>query len=235
MSLLSRSFYTATLKTFQRSIFKFYQKRCYSYEGDGKTTVTFLSTEAEERLLITSFNQFGFRLHNGIFILGPMVIFPRTIFSWNVADDDDISEESLSLFYHLEPKVDVLVLGLSDYDNFKKQSAYLKRFTTLRKTKLNFELLTVEKAISTFNFLCSENRFVGAALIPPKYLDLQSEDFDEHIDVNKRLTCKDDYLLGDDVSVIEKKEKELNDSLCNSKDIHTKKNIFGIRKKDDSS
>lgn len=48
-----------------------------SYEGDGKTTVSILNQEAEAGLMINAFSQMGFRLNNGMMVLGPMAIFPR--------------------------------------------------------------------------------------------------------------------------------------------------------------
>jgi hypothetical protein len=49
--------------------------------------------------------QIGFRLNNGMYVLGPMAIFPRTVLSWNVGSVDEINEDSLSLFCLLEPKI----------------------------------------------------------------------------------------------------------------------------------
>jgi hypothetical protein len=49
--------------------------------------------------------QVGFRLNNGMYILGPMAIFPRTVLSWNVGSVNEVNEDSLSLFCLLEPKI----------------------------------------------------------------------------------------------------------------------------------
>jgi NADH dehydrogenase [ubiquinone] 1 alpha subcomplex assembly factor 3 len=40
-----------------------------------------------------------------MYVLGPMAIFPHTILSWNVSQVDEISEDSLTLFSLLEPKI----------------------------------------------------------------------------------------------------------------------------------
>jgi NADH dehydrogenase [ubiquinone] 1 alpha subcomplex assembly factor 3 len=48
-----------------------------SYEGDGKTTVSILNQEAEAGLMINAFSQMGFRLNNGMMVIGPMAIFPK--------------------------------------------------------------------------------------------------------------------------------------------------------------
>jgi hypothetical protein len=56
-------------------------------------------------LQITGYNQYGFKINNNITVIGPIVIFPKTIFSWNIADSNEINEKSLLLFTKLEPKV----------------------------------------------------------------------------------------------------------------------------------
>lgn len=43
-----------------------------------------------------------------------MVIFPRTVISWNVNEVDDINEHSLRLFLALEPKLELLIIGIGD-------------------------------------------------------------------------------------------------------------------------
>ena len=48
-----------------------------TYEGDGKTSVQILNKELDAGLMINSFSQVGFRLNNGMMILGPMAIFPK--------------------------------------------------------------------------------------------------------------------------------------------------------------
>lgn len=56
-------------------------------------------------LQITSSDEFGFQINGNIRILGPIAIFPKTIYHWNVADVNDINEHSLSLFKILEPRL----------------------------------------------------------------------------------------------------------------------------------
>lgn len=48
-----------------------------SYEGDGKTTVSILNKEVDAGLMINAFSQMGFRLNNGMMVVGPMAIFPK--------------------------------------------------------------------------------------------------------------------------------------------------------------
>lgn len=108
--------------------------------------------------------QVGFVLNDNTSFIGPLVIFPRTVFCWNIASGEDINEESLSLFFTIEPKLDLLVLGLEkQYER--------KRIIELRKILIregiNTEICPVGQACGIYNLVCDEGRFVAAALIPP--------------------------------------------------------------------
>lgn len=114
--------------------------------------------------MIKSFSQTSFLLHNdSIRIIGPAVFFPREVLHWNVKDVKDINEASLSLFTLLDPKVDILLIGVGHKAERLSQEA----MNYLRGNKINFEILTTEKACALFNFLNGEKRQVAAAMIPP--------------------------------------------------------------------
>jgi NADH dehydrogenase [ubiquinone] 1 alpha subcomplex assembly factor 3 len=68
----------------------------------------------DNTLQITSFNQFGFSINTRIKALGPIIIFPKTIFSWNIEDIKDVNDKSLSIFKLIQPRVDVLIIGIGD-------------------------------------------------------------------------------------------------------------------------
>ncbi|KAJ8960899.1 hypothetical protein NQ318_020198 [Aromia moschata] len=145
-----------------------------AYEGEGKTTVQILNKETELGLMIDGISQVGFRLNNDITILGPMVIFPRSVLSWDVGSISDITEESFSLFTIIEPKLDILVLGIGDKpENF---NFYRKILPFSRKFNIPLEILPTEQACSTFNFLNSEGRYVAGAMIPPKSISYTDDD-----------------------------------------------------------
>lgn len=95
-----------------------------------------------------------------------MIIFPKTILSWKVASGSEITEDSLSIFKYLEPKLDVVVIGLdSDTNPMMPQVQIIRNF--LHKAKIGHEILPTEKAAAVFNFLNSDQRYAAAALIPP--------------------------------------------------------------------
>ncbi|KAI5704689.1 hypothetical protein M8J75_007934 [Diaphorina citri] len=122
-----------------------------AYDSDGKTTV----------------------LSNNSVVVGPLAVFNKCVFSWNILDDSDINMKSLSLFLHLEPKLDVLIIGLGD---FKFNHTKLIPVINEVRKHCNVEVLPTERAIATFNFMVSEGRVAGAALVPPVRISFTEED-----------------------------------------------------------
>ncbi|KAG5680339.1 hypothetical protein PVAND_009850 [Polypedilum vanderplanki] len=108
-----------------------------TYEGDGKTSVNILNNDMENGLLINSISQAGFRLNNDIFIIGPMIILPRSVLSWNIENFNHINENSLSIFKVIEPKMDLIVIGIGD----QKPTAEFQRkiLAFMRKYNVNKE------------------------------------------------------------------------------------------------
>lgn len=157
-----------------------------AYEGDGKTTVNILNAKDQELILVNTYSNSGFRINTGLFFVGPVAIFPRTVFQWDVNSIHDINEESLSLFWLVEPKVDILIIGVGDRG--LELDGNVRLF--LSKKKITCEALATAEAIATFNFLNNDNRNVAAALIPPTTVGL---DYDERfiMQQHKRTLFKD--------------------------------------------
>lgn len=158
---------------------RFTPRRCYAVDDDGdlsqfKTTVTILNQEQDQGIFIDSYSSLGFLLSSGIRVFGPCAIFPRSVLHWNVRNVQDINEDSLSLFTMLEPKIDILVLGVGERDNMKKIDSKIMRH--LRANKINVEMLPTDQALATFNFLNAEKRYVAGAFIPPSYIDSIDDD-----------------------------------------------------------
>lgn len=153
----------------------------HNYEGDGKTTVTMLNREYNHLIMINSFSEHGFRLNNGIYVVGPMAVFPRTILQWNVPTIEDITPESLSLFALLEPKLDIFVLGTGD-KRIQVRPEVLKFF---QSHKISTEILSTEKACAIFNFLNVEGRCVAGAFVPPTHVTVYVDEEFDLMDVKK--------------------------------------------------
>lgn len=104
-------------------------------------------------------------LNTGSKTVGPTVIFPSHAICWNIMNGSHINKESLSLFTILEPKPDLLVIGLDDTYDF---TYYQNLRALLKKHDIPSEILSVRNACAVFNFVNEEGRFVIAALIPQK-------------------------------------------------------------------
>lgn len=59
----------------------------HNFDGEAysKTNLTFVSEEDSSHNYIDQYSPSGFRLSSGFHILGPCVVFPRTILQWNVS------------------------------------------------------------------------------------------------------------------------------------------------------
>ena len=115
------------------------QKRFQSpfVEGYEKPSMTRLGRD-EPSLQITSFNQYGFSINNNIKTIGPILIFPKTIYGWNIDDVSSIDEKSLLLFKLIEPKLDVVIIGYGDKD--EKVNPMVSKWLIQNRIN-NFEIL----------------------------------------------------------------------------------------------
>lgn len=126
-----------------------------------RTTVSLLQKEGGGAV-IYSYSPRGFNI-SGNRVMGPCAVLPPAVLQWNVGHHTDITVESLSLFYLLEPRIEILVLGTG---------ARTERLDTsvmdfLKKKGIAVEVQDTPNACATFNFLSSERRLAAAGLIPP--------------------------------------------------------------------
>lgn len=138
--------------------------------SSGQTTVNIIQEDQQDMLFFDSFFEHGFKFNNGMRVMGPCVVFPRSLLNWNVADANDINEKSLSLFTILEPRLDIVVIGVGSKEMKEKFNAFpIIRY--LRSKRISAEVLPTEQALATFNFLNSEQRYVAGAFIPADYVE----------------------------------------------------------------
>lgn len=94
------------------------------------------------------------------------MLFPRQALCWNITSGKHINEATLSLFTVLEPKPDLLIIGLDDKYDF----AYIRSIQALvQKLNITTEISSVHHACTVYNFVNEEGRYVVAALIPKKW------------------------------------------------------------------
>ncbi|XP_056293099.1 NADH dehydrogenase [ubiquinone] 1 alpha subcomplex assembly factor 3 isoform X2 [Pseudoliparis swirei] len=111
---------------------------------------------------INSYSSSGFNINDNK-VFGPCVVLPPAILQWKVGSYKDITEESVSLFHMLEPRIEIIVLGTG---------ARIERIdpsvlALLKRKGIAVEVLDTPNACATFNILCSEGRIAAAGLIPP--------------------------------------------------------------------
>ncbi|XP_066900412.1 NADH dehydrogenase [ubiquinone] 1 alpha subcomplex assembly factor 3 isoform X2 [Kogia breviceps] len=106
-----------------------------------RTRISLLQRESPHDMYIDSYNSRGF----------------------TVGSHRDITEESFSLFWMLEPRIEIVVVGTGD--RTERLQSHLLR--AMRQRGIAVEVQDTPNACATFNFLCHEGRVTGAALIPP--------------------------------------------------------------------
>ncbi|XP_059572099.1 NADH dehydrogenase [ubiquinone] 1 alpha subcomplex assembly factor 3 [Alligator mississippiensis] len=127
-----------------------------------RTFVSMLQREAGGRPLLEGCSAHGFTMA-GARLVGPCMLLPATLLTWNVGSHRDITSESLLLFRLLMPRIQILVLGTGDRMELV-DPAVLRE---MRQQGIAVEVQDTLNACATFNFLVSENRLVAAGLIPP--------------------------------------------------------------------
>ncbi|XP_064160372.1 NADH dehydrogenase [ubiquinone] 1 alpha subcomplex assembly factor 3 [Anguilla rostrata] len=127
-----------------------------------RTTVSVMQREESGGVLIYGYSPRGFNI-DGNSVIGPCALLPPTILQWNVGNYKDITVESLALFYMLEPRIEVLVLGTGG--RVERIDPNVLKF--MNRKGIAVEVQDTPNACATFNFLSSERRIVAAGLIPP--------------------------------------------------------------------
>ncbi|KAF0034910.1 hypothetical protein F2P81_012668 [Scophthalmus maximus] len=127
-----------------------------------RTSVSVMQREPGSGIMIHSYSSHGFNI-DGNRVFGPCALLPPAILQWNVGSYKDITEESVSLFHMLVPRIEILVLGTG---------ARLERIdpsvlALLKSKGIAVEVQDTPNACATFNFLTSERRVTAAGLIPP--------------------------------------------------------------------
>ncbi|CAK5084405.1 unnamed protein product [Meloidogyne enterolobii] len=95
--------------------------------------------EAQQLTSIATVSSVGFRLVDQSFLFGPIAVFPKTTLSWRVLSPSDITPESLELFFMLQPKLDILLIGAgnkSDIDIVRRNVG-----PAISKARIGFEIL----------------------------------------------------------------------------------------------
>lgn len=146
-----------------------------AYDNDGKTYASMLNNNnIGDGIMISGYTQYGFRLNNGFMVLGPVVCFANTIMAWYVDDERDVSEAALSLLLHVEPAPAVVVLGVGDQAHRRHVDRAV--LAAARRHRCTVEVLPVDAAVATYNFVVAEGRHAAGAFIPPRFIPAVDDD-----------------------------------------------------------
>ncbi|XP_031143473.1 NADH dehydrogenase [ubiquinone] 1 alpha subcomplex assembly factor 3 isoform X1 [Sander lucioperca] len=127
-----------------------------------RTSVSVMQKEPGSGVMIHSYSSRGFNI-DGNKVIGPCAVLPPAILQWNVGSYKDITEESVSLFHMLEPRIEILVLGTGTRVERINPSV----LALLKRKGIAVEVQDTPNACATFNFLTNERRVAAAGLIPP--------------------------------------------------------------------
>ncbi|XP_035858518.1 NADH dehydrogenase [ubiquinone] 1 alpha subcomplex assembly factor 3 isoform X2 [Sander lucioperca] len=111
-----------------------------------RTSVSVMQKEPGSGVMIHSYSSRGFNIDGN-----------------KVGSYKDITEESVSLFHMLEPRIEILVLGTGTRVERINPSV----LALLKRKGIAVEVQDTPNACATFNFLTNERRVAAAGLIPP--------------------------------------------------------------------
>jgi len=106
-------------------------------------------------------------LNNGFLVQGreilgtPIAVIPDTVLKWNVTSHEDITCDSLALFYNCLPALDLVIIGTGT----KREFIDPREINKLLSKGIKVEVCSTSSAAGTYNLL-RDNRKVGAALLP---------------------------------------------------------------------
>lgn len=170
-------------------------QKCTNKTFEQNKTLIELVSKNQETRFITSVSNFGFRLNNGLFAIGPIVIFNEILLSWNIKSVKEINPSSLSLFRMFVPKFEVIVLGVGD----NVQGLHPDLIPWLSRNRVPYEIHNSKDAGKLYNTLAMDKRNVAAALVPPTHV---TEEIPEIFETFERmLEAKVKYDLSNEAAI----------------------------------
>ena len=115
---------------------------------------------AEGRNLVSSYGDGLFRFGDEA-ITGSVLLFPESIYSWNVKSIDDVTVDSFARLIQKADEVEILLLGMGT----RLKPVPLAWRQALKEHGIVIEPMDTGAACRTYNVLVAEARRVAAALI----------------------------------------------------------------------
>lgn len=115
---------------------------------------------AANRQVVQSYGGGGFKI-SGVSHVGSVIVLPEAVLAWPVADVSAVDMKTLSPVIHLDPSIEILLLGTGS--DMRPASPELR--AALREHGIVADAMDTGAACRTFNVLVAEDRRVAAALI----------------------------------------------------------------------
>lgn len=117
--------------------------------------------DTPDRIIIEGYED-GYFLISGVWVPGPVLLFPNRYYMWGVIDAAEIKPHTLDIFKVVKPKPSYLIIGTGKYCvNFDK--SFYEHF---EKFKIKVDIMPTEEAMIQFNSCNDDELSVAAALIP---------------------------------------------------------------------
>lgn len=176
-----------------------------AYGGDGKTTVKVINDDEPNIHFVNTYSNKGFRLSNGLFVHGSMILFPTNVFAWRVRKSAEINLDSLLLFDLIVPKVKIVVIGYGSQGDPYDASIPIR----LKKKGISCEMLATPNAVTTYNYLAHDSVHVAGAFVPVRHeVDMKIRDV-EGLHASDNFNQDFDMLPDVELREIVGEEKEL--------------------------
>jgi len=113
------------------------------------------------KLYVNGFDDYGFIVNN-TYYRQPLILLPRRLFIWKIANLNQLTQASLSLVQVINPVPNIVLLGTGTFT----VHLHSKLYDDLLQRNVAVDVMDSSNACSTFNFLNQEDRAVVAFLLP---------------------------------------------------------------------
>ena len=106
----------------------------------------------------------GIFLINGLWVPGPVLLFPTRLYMWGVTDAHEIRPHTLDILKVVKPKPNYFIIGTGKY-MVEFEDEFYDYFLNVLKMKV--EIMPTFEAVTQFNLCNEDDLLVAAAIIPP--------------------------------------------------------------------
>lgn len=97
-------------------------------------------------------------MNQRIQVIGPIIVFPRTVFSWHIESVEKVNSDSLMIFEMVQPRVDTLIIGTGEGETTSHIGKNILEIA--HKHKINVEVLSTQLVGFSFFFYITSNMII---------------------------------------------------------------------------